>query len=281
MMRPELKLKLLYTIFVVTAIYLSGCSSLKRVGTVAVTGVKEQQELFDSMQEQAFQFRTLTARLNVDLDMPGNSFSSKVDLKMIKDSVFQLSVQPILGIEMVRIELTTDSIKLLDRINKRYVEESYATMKGQTPIEFNFYNLQALFVNYIFLPGEQGLDNKQYDKFQISKLGNRVELRTFDSMGLLYTFFADGEEKLLSTHISDETKIHGVLWDYADFRVVDDQIFPMQMTVRVLAEGVKRGGMNISYSRIQRNIPVKMDFSIPDKYNRITFEQILKSFSNK
>ena len=59
-------------------------------------------------------------------------------LKMVKDSAFQLSVQPFLGIEVFRAEISVDSVKVIDRMNKRYVADNYANLKGQTPIEFNF-----------------------------------------------------------------------------------------------------------------------------------------------
>ena len=68
--------------------------------------MKAHNEFFQSVEDQSFQFRTLTARLNVDLDIPGKQMSSRVDMKMVKDSAFQLSVQPFLGIEIFRIELS-------------------------------------------------------------------------------------------------------------------------------------------------------------------------------
>ena len=123
---------------------LTGCKSSKKVGTVESASVKAHNEFFQSVEDQSFQFRTLTARLNVDLDIPGKQMSSRVDMKMVKDSAFQLSVQPFLGIEIFRIELSRDTIKVVDRMNKRYMIENYSNLQGQTPIEFNFYNLQAL-----------------------------------------------------------------------------------------------------------------------------------------
>ena len=148
----------------------------------------------------------MTARLNAELKTAKNNMSSRVDLKMVRDSAFQLSVQPFLGIEVFRAEFTVDSIKVVDRMNKRYVAERYADLKGQTPIEFNFYNLQALFTNHIFLPGKQEIDPKQYKRFKLNQEGSTAEIKVKDTMGLLYTFFADGEEKLLSTYITDPSE---------------------------------------------------------------------------
>ncbi|MCD8269273.1 MAG: DUF4292 domain-containing protein [Parabacteroides sp.] len=259
---------------------LSGCKSSKEIGTVVSGGAKAHDAFFEAMENQALDFNTMTARLTAELKMPKNNMSSRVDLKMVKDSAFQLSVQPFLGIEVFRAEFTVDSIKVIDRMNKRYVAERYADLKGQTPIEFNFYNLQALFTNRIFLPGEQTVAPKQFHKFKLNQDGDKAEVKVKDSFGLLYTFFADGEEKLLSTYISDPSDHYALQWDYTDFRITEGKPFPQLMDVKVLADGASQGGIAFRFSKIQTNVPVSLDFSIPAKYKRITFAQIIKSISN-
>ena len=99
-------------------------------------------------------------------------------------------------------------------------------------------------------------------------------------MGLLYTFMADGEEKILSTCIAEPSDHYTMQWNYADFRLTDGQPFPMKMDVQVMKDGASQGGITLHFSRMQTNVPVKMDFSIPAKYKRITLAQILKSLSS-
>ena len=265
------------TVFI--ALLLTGCKSTRKVGTVEAGGAKAHNEFFTLMQDQAFQYETLTARLNVDLDLPGNSMSSRVDLKMVRDSAFQLSVQPFLGIEVFRAEISVDSVKVIDRMNKRYVTDNYANLKGQTPIEFNFYNLQALFTNQLFLPGQQGISPKQYNRFKLKQDGPTAEIEVKDAMGLLYSFVADGEEKILSTGITEPSDRYALQWDYTDFRLVAGQPFPMKMDVQVMKDKASQGSITFHFSRMQTNEPVKMDFSIPSKYKRITLAQIIKSLS--
>lgn len=268
-----------YIVCLLFILVVTGCKTTRKVGTVESAGAKEQNEFFTLMQEQAFQFSTLSARLNVDLDIPGSNLSSRVDLKMVKDSAFQLSVQPFLGIEMFRMELSVDSVKIIDRMNKRYMADNYANLKGQTPIEFNFYNLQALFTNQLFLPGQQGVSAKEYNRFKLKQDGPAAEIRVKDAMGLVYTFMADGEEKILSTTISEASDKYALQWDYSDFRITEGKSFPMRMKADVKADGVAKGGITLSFSRLQKDVPVNMEFSIPAKYQKITLEQVLKSLT--
>lgn len=261
---------------------LSGCKSPKNVGAVIPrSSAKMQSEFFEAMEEQAFKFNTMTARMSVEMKGAENDMSSRMDLRMIKDSAFQLSVQPFLGIEMFRAEFTTDSVKVIDRMNKLYVAERYEDMKGQMPFEFNFYNLQALFTNRIFLPGQQAVGKEQFKRFKLIQEGTTAEARVKDSFGLLYSFFADGEEKLLSTHITDSSERHVLKWDYADFRVTGGQVFPQLMNINLLSDEVSQGSIAMRFSRVQTDIPLALEFSIPAKYKRITFAQILKSISNR
>lgn len=273
------KKSFLLACFSLIALLFAGCKSSKQVGMVEGGVARTPHEFFTLMQEQAFKYETLTARLNVDLHLPGNNMGSRVDLKMIKDSAFQLSVQPFLGIEVFRAEISVDSVKLIDRMNKRYVAENYANLKGQTPIEFNFYNLQALFTNQLFLPGQREISPKQYRQFKLKQEGTVARIEVKDVIGLLYTFVADKEAKIVSTQIAEPSDRYALQWDYADFRLAGGQPFPMKMDVQVMKEGVSQGGLTFHFSRLQTNVPVKMDSSIPSKYKRITLVQILQSLS--
>lgn len=266
----------------ITLCLLSGCKSAKKVAkTTETEEVKTQKAFLADLQNQAFQFQTLTARLNVDLNLPGNNMSSRVDLKMVKDSAFQLSVQPFLGIEIFRIEISLDSVKVLDRMNKRYVAENYANLKGQTPIEFNFYNLQALFTNQLFLPGQQEVLPKQYGKFKLSQRGSTAEVQVKDAMGIVYAFLVNSDSKISTTSLSESSNGFLLQWDYVDFRQANGQLFPMKMDVQLRKNSVSQGAITIAYSRMQVDTSVRMDFSIPSNYKRITLSQILKSLSNK
>ncbi|MDL2222373.1 DUF4292 domain-containing protein [Parabacteroides sp. OttesenSCG-928-N08] len=232
------------------------------------------------MQQQAFDFNTLSARISAEVDIPGKEMSSRVDLKIVKDSALLLSVQPLLGMEVFRVEMSVDSLLIVDRMNRIYCIDSYNNLKGEMPLTFNFYNLQALFINNLFIPGEKGIASNQYNRFKLRQEGVMAEAQIVDPTGMIYTFLADGEEKILSTFITDRSAEYALHWGYADFRMIDQQPFPMLMDARLLLDGVRAGGIKLSFSKLQRDVPVNIRFSVPDKYRQITFEQLLKSLNS-
>lgn len=270
-----------YSVVFILLLLVGSCKTHKKAAKKDAGILESHTVFFNKMQESAFAFETLSAKLNVDLDIPGKNVSSRVDLKMIKDQAFQLSVQPFLGIEIFRAEISVDSIKIIDRMNKRYVAESYSSMKGQMPIDFNFYNLQALFTNQLFYPGEQAVTPKLYKRFSLTQESRTAEITAKDVLDLIYLFSTDEERKLVSTCITDDKERYFVIWKYSDFRLAGPQLFPMSMDIR-FSEGKKlQGGLKISYSKMELNKPFPISFSIPSKYKRVTFAEIIKSISSK
>jgi hypothetical protein len=183
-------------------------------------------------------------------------------------------------VEVLRVEFSVDSVKVVDRMNKRYVLESYAELKGDMPVAFNFYNLQALFTNQMFAPGEREITPAQYARFTLEQDRTATLARIKDAMKLLYAFKADGEEKLLSTHVTDPSGHYALQWAYDDFRLTEEQTFPMRMEAKLLYDGTPAGELDLYFSRLQRNVPVDINFSIPEKYRRITFAEIIKGLGS-
>lgn len=271
--RPFIYLCITFSVVLLMA----GCKSTKQVATVGIGEAKTHAEFFNSMQKQAFVFNTLSARIQAEVNLGKNNLSSRVDLKVIKDKALQLSVVPFLGVEVFRLEMKTDSVLLIDRLNRQYVAESVARLKGQLPITFNYYNLQALFVNRLFMPGEQTVEPKHYNKFQLKQEGSMAEVRVKDPMGIQYLFLADGEEKLLSTYMNDAGNRYALQWTYADFRINGNQPFPMLMDVLAVADDTQLGAIKMYFNKLQTDELVKIDFAVPDKYKRVTFAEMFKT----
>ncbi|MDR2145980.1 MAG: DUF4292 domain-containing protein [Tannerella sp.] len=280
---PDSRILPLSSIWVVCIIcLLSGCKSLKTAESSSNAILKTEEAFFSSVIDNSLRFNTLSARLKLELTTPGKELSSRATLKMRNNEVIQISVQPFLGIEAFKIELTGDSVKIIDRFNKRYILESYDNLKGKTAVDFNFNNLQALFTNKIFLPGHNELTTKQFSNFRYARDSERkAEFMTEDATGLIYRFVADGSEKLLSTVIEQNTEKNMLKWLYDDFQNIDNQKFPMKMTASLTGDEEEHGSVTLLLSDPELNKPITTDFKIPSGYERVTLSQILKMLELK
>ena len=200
---------------------------------------------------------------------------------MICDDRIQFSVQPVLGIEMFRVELTNDSIKILDRMNKRYVADNYNRLKREMNIDLNFTNLQAMFTNRMFVPGENQISGRHYSRFRIRKNNRIAEFQLKGGKGTSYTFFADSDEKLFSTQIENQSQNQKITIDYSNFHALSGQSFPMKMTTRLSSDNQIQGTAILTFSPPEINSPLTMDFKIPTGFKRVTLEQMINSLRTK
>lgn len=255
---------------------LSGCkSSKKAVATTVSEEKKSCKELVETLVEGAFRYETLTARLNLSLELSGKEVSSRVDMKLVRDSALQLSVQPFLGVEMFRIELSTDSVKIIDRLNKRYLVEGYTHFLDQLQGP-NYSTFQSLFTNHFFLLGKTTVSPSDHRRFELTRTGSQAELTAKGPHGTQTIFGVEGETILRSAQITHEATSYALTWRYDDFQPVGEQVFPMFMRADVTKGKENLGGMTLRYARIRVNEPIRWDSSIPTKYTRVTMEEILR-----
>ena len=203
------------------------------VNHVTLAGHTFEQELetefFRTLDEQSLRYQTLSAKIQVEFTpASGKEVGSRAQLKLRRDDRLQISVQPLLGIEMFRLEVSRDSVKAIDRMNKRYFAESIADLKARKHLDFTFDNLQALLTNRLFLPGKQAVTPDDRGRFGWERIPAGYRLQTSDATGMQYRFLADNEAKLRTAEITDADK-HTLMWDYANFRTVEGQLFPMDM----------------------------------------------------
>lgn len=270
-----------YTIYLFSfLLLLAGCRTTRDLTGESAGALKAEEEFFHALCDQSLQFQTLSTRLQFNLEMAsGKELSSRGQLKIEKDNRLQISIQPILGIEMFRIELTPDSVKLLDRMNKRYLVEDYAHLKGKSKVDFNFYNLQALFTNQLFLPGETILSGNAYKRYHWEQTTDGYILKTKDKLGLEYLFSADQDEKLYSAKITDMAD-YTLQWDYTNFKAVENQLFPMKMNGYLSTKNDSKNSITLNYSRIEIDTPLDLKFTIPSGYQRVNFSQVMNMFDS-
>ncbi len=117
---------------------LHSCKSKKAIVAAAPVEEKVDVDLFTDILNNQFTFKTFSSKLNLNLSSGTKSLSSKASLKIVKDKAIQLSVQPLFGVEMLRVYADRDSLVLLDRMNKRYVNESLEDVQNIYPVGFDY-----------------------------------------------------------------------------------------------------------------------------------------------
>lgn len=274
------KLKYIYrgAFLLFLAFSISSCRSGKT--TVKSDGDlvhKSQTQLLDDVIENELLYRTINGKMNVDLSAANSKKGMKVSavVKLVKDSIIQISFRGLFGVEGMRLTLTPDTLCIIDRLNKKYVLEDVKQLGASHSAYFNFYNLQALFTNSIFVPGEERVTHAQYKSFNQSIASGMYLLKTSDKSGIIYNFAIDASDRIASTLILSQGSKSTVQWSYSDFIKDGSYTYPTVMKANISAKNI-RFDVNMSYSKLNINEQFDVDTSVPSKYTKVSIQDIVK-----
>lgn len=280
-----MKLKFNFTqniVIVCLLLAVTGCKSRKLLQSKDVKEDKEHYELLTDVQKTQLQYKTLSAKVSLEFVKLGSksNLSSGAALRIIKDKGILLSLRPFLGIEVAKMVVSRDSVLIVDRMHKQYLYESIADLKKNKQVDFNYYNLESLLSNRIFYPGKQNVTEVDYPKFMISKAEGSYLVSTKDASNILYNFAVDGNNHVISTLIYGESKNTTLQCSYNKFILDEGRSYPTEIGFKIGIKD-KRLDLNMSYSKLDVNKDVDIDFSVPDQYKKVSLDEVLSMLSKK
>lgn len=242
---------------------------------------KNNSELFKDILYKELQFDTFSSKLNMTISTGTKTISSKGNLRIINNEALQVSVQPLFGIEMFRLYVEPDYFIILDRMNKRYVKESFQDIEEKSPVGFNFYTLQSLFTNNIFIPDQSEVSQQDYKKFKYSETPENYHLTARDKKSQIdYAFSINGNDQITLTQLYLPRKAYSLQWNYNQFSLLDNLFFPIEM--KIVASTQKRKlDTSLSLSDINLNNLFTLDTEIPSSYTKVELSEVLKMFGDK
>lgn len=266
-----------YLLFFVLIAFLASCRSTRTISkavtkkdTAVVIAVPvevrkdTQQMIAATLQEvksNRINFETFSAKVGVDYEgTNGKGYGVNANIKMYRDSAIWISANAILGIEAMRLLITKDSVKLMNKLEKVYTARSIGYLQEVTSLPLDLFTLQDMIVgNPVFLDS----NIVRYT------LGNGV----IDIMSL-GTYFKnlltlDAENKaLLHSKLDDANPLHNRtadLW-YSDYETKKGALFATKRQIVVAEKG--RLEIKLDFKNYSFNEPVEFPFSIPKNYSR-------------
>lgn len=261
------------TLLISVVLLMSSCGSKKTVTTGGILKSKTQTEIVDDALSAQLQYKTISTKGSIEIPMG----KSSAVYKIIKDSVLQASIRPVLGLEVFRITFTPNSVVIMDRRKKRYTEENIKDSELMKNFDFNFYNLQALLTNQLFIPGKKEVTPSGYQNFNITTTKDAYILETKDKGNLMYNFSVDASDRIVSTLIYSQKKDATIQWSYSDFIKDNNRMYPTTMKAKINV-GKKQIGFTITYNSLDIDKDMDIDLSIPSKYEKVSFTELMGSY---
>ena len=264
------------------ALLLTGCSTSRNALRNTVIGGLSGTEYMEKVIEWTPQRENLTARTRVQLNMGSESSSVSVNanMRIRRGELIRLSVAPVLGIEVARMDITPKGVLVIDRMNRRYVEIGFAEVADILKVEVDFNALQSLFLNEIFLPGRESLTVEDAVKFDLSEQDGRAHLQVKDSRSQMkdsrYSFFTSATDgRLEETVISLKDLPYALHCRYTDFTMVGSDVFPQ--SIELTPEGTqKKYSLGLKLSRIGTDSGWDAKSEVPAKYRKMTVQEVMQ-----
>lgn len=219
-------------------------------------------------------FESLTSKLDIRLTAGKSNINAKGEIRILNERAIQISVQPFLGIEVLRLCITPDTLLIIDRINKRYLLEESGSAQAMLPEEINFRALQAMLTNQLFHSNRTQLQAADARLFRSETTAQGTLLKAQTGSLVNFAFSLDDQAHLIRT--SGESRSGKQLFqcDYSDFRTVNSGLFPsrMQLAFELEKESI---AAELRFGSVDLNRRTVVDLTPPSRYQRMTPQELL------
>ena len=256
---------------------LASCSSTKMLKKTHFIDGMSEVEYVEKLINHVGEWGAFTAKVNLSVDLDGKS-ATKVGgtLRIKRGEVIQLSVAPLLGIEVARAEISPTGILVIDRVNKRYVRASFSELESLVHADLDFHSLQALFLHELFLPGNSRMTVRDASNFRVDVKTQEVVLEAKKGGRFTYQFLIQVPEAVLKEScIALAGTPYLLRWKYDAFRPFEQEQFPTDM--QIIFEGAEKPvKAAMALSRLSTNSNWETHTEVSARYMKVELADILK-----
>ncbi len=263
---------------------ISSCSSKKKViaeDTTQTTVVTDENKFIQKVTSNAQTIKFVTSKIKFSVEYGAQNIALTGNLRMKRDDVIRLQLMAFGFVEAARLEFTKEYVLIMDRINKQYLKVPYNQIDFLRNSGINFYTLQALFWNELFMPNRSNLSEEDLKKYS-AHLGNNDVVINLEDGKLDYSWLANDKTGIIKmANILYKDRFNGnsqLNWDYQSFKTLENnKKFPDKMAV-TLTLPKKEIKLGITLNYINHETEWETRTSVSNKYSEVTVDEILRRF---
>lgn len=265
----------IFAVLLVLVLFFGACKSRKKVTQEVIKNkqLSEVDSVFFAMKGAEFKFDWLKGKFSGIYTVGDKKQNFSGQFRIRYDSLIWCSIT-VMNIEVARVMVTPDSVKMLNRLGKKYFASTLDFLNDQLNTDIDFDMLQSLIL---------GNDIPYYetDKFHLEPRKDIYQLSTIGRGKLKkYIKSEDDLSKVLIQKINIDKNTYRitkqnlkqlrnpnkkVVARYSGFTEVEG-LFPTAVEFKFI--GVKNIIVNFNFSRIEKDVPLRFPFKIPSKYER-------------
>ncbi len=238
----------------------SSCNTNKNVTKAKVDKKLTAEDLLAQMKRDQIQAEWMQAKAKLSYDGEDMKVSGSASIKWRKDSLIWMSVRKF-GLEVVRTQITKDSIYVLDRLNNEYTVEplSYIEQRFKLPARFDL--IQSVFLgNPIFFSTNLSLATSEEAYHLTGESGSGMQndywLNLVDRRLNKMAFEEEAANRTLAMSLNDyQSTDNG--YDFSYLRQVD-----------INSRETGKATVTLEFKEVILDVPTEFKFSVPARYSR-------------
>lgn len=211
------------------------------------------------IEEANFDFNYLSAKAKVKVNREGKDFNLTFNIRMQKNEKIWISVNAIASIEVARIMLTKDSVKVIDRINKQYLVKDYAFLSEVLKSEVDFFTIQNMMIG-------NAPNDLNYKRADFTELPNFYEFSGKEKGRQFIVHLRKEDVKLHSLNFTEgSNEKRSISVDYSGFKLVENANFPFLINSKASSQK-ESVSLNVEYQKVEKVVNLDFPFNIPKRF---------------
>ena len=242
---------------------------------------KTAKNLSRHIKDNELKFDWINAKADVEVDIDGDDNKLDVKVRGRKDSAIWISIQAVGLIDIAKLLITRDSVKMVVYVKKQYFRGDFNYINEILNADLDFDMIQAaLFGNSADFYEDDNKLNPVIDRVNCHYLlsterkkklrritsGQDSLKRSLQTMTLMNETF-----KIINNHFEDVSTNRIFNAQYDKFLAKDSVFAPHDVNIEIKAE--KKITLKINYVRIEINQPQKLPLAIPKNYDPIPIKK--------
>ncbi len=265
-------------LFVVIVVFFASCKTPEILTKGTVSNISDARLRNQLIQNELDYKKLYLKKVQFSFSDGSQKKSFKGSFVIQKDTQIVVSIFPVMGIELIRVRLTPNEVVIIDKHNKVVTTTNYDYFNQKYDLSLNFYALQAILTNAVFLyPVEvdnyEGLKKykhyveKDYYSFKALK-DNRFERFVGKGRGGVIQheicIFPD-VYRIFKINIKDLVKNQSINIDYSDFKSFGNALFPEHI-IFVATQEENTFELDLKINYLELNDGGSLYFKIPSAY---------------
>lgn len=252
---------------------LVSCKTTKTISKQEVSkSLNPAVQVIEKVQKSQPEFKTANvSKMSLELNMGDRKMNVSAGCKIRKDSAMFVSFQ-VFGFEVFKAELMPDSMKVFDKMNRRYYVVDYSYFSKRFGVNVDYHSLQSLFGAQLFCVGQKQV---QADSCKVEALPNGENKLTYISGNLVQSTHLSAANLIQQVILKAKNSDYQLQTTYTDYTNTSGINFPQ--TIALAANGEK-SKVNCTFSilSVEFNTDLKLTTTSTDRYTRGEIDQLLK-----